>query len=94
MIYMDENRKEAIKMLNRLWMDGTIKEDEYFTLLGFVVEEKTQVTYTPPQPQTIPVFPLYNPIWHDEPLKYEITCKSSGCGDRHNMASSMKDIFK
>ena len=93
MIYMDENRKEAIKTLNRLLSDGKIDESEYFTLLGFVVEEKTQVTYTP-QPQTIPVFPLYNPIWHDEPLKYEITCKSSGCGNNHNMASGIKDIFK
>lgn len=78
---MDENRKEAIKTLNRLLRDGNIKEDEYFALLGFVIEEKTQVMYTPPQPQPVPVFPFYNPIWHDEPLKYEITCKSSGFGD-------------
>lgn len=82
MIYMDENRKEAIKTLNRLWTDGTINENEYFTLLGFVVEEKTQVTYTPPQPQTVPVFP-----------RYEITCKSSGSGDPYAMASSIKDKF-
>lgn len=93
MIYMDENRKEAIKTLNRLLVEETIKEDEYFTLLGFVVEDKTQVTYVPSQPQNVPVFP-FSPIWHDEPLKYEITCKSIGFGDPHVMASSMKDKFK
>jgi hypothetical protein len=92
MIYMDENRKVAIKTLNRLLTDGSIKEDEYFTLLGFVVEDKTQVTYMPSQPQTVP-FP-FSPIWHDEPLKYEITCKSNAFGDHHAMASSIRDKFK
>ena len=92
MIYMDENRKEAIKTLNRLLVEGNIKEDEYFALLGFVVEDKTEVTYVPSQPQTVPVFP-FSP-WYDEPLKFEITCKSSGFGDPHAMASSINDKFK
>ena len=82
MIYMDENRKEAIATLNRLYHGEQIDEEEYFTLLSFVVAENPQVTYIPIQYE--PVFP--HTTWQDNPLKYEVTCKD-GLYEHHNVTS-------
>ena len=87
---MDENQKDAIRTLNRLLQDGVLDESEYFTLLGFVVEEKTQVTYVPPQQQqpTYPAMPTFPfTTWRNEPFKYEITCQSLSHGASSKFAS-------
>ena len=89
---MDERQKKAIRTLNRLLTMGQLEESEYFDILDLVTEEKTVVTYNPPQVPQYPTFPFVT--WQGEPLKYEITCKSSGFGDQHDMASSIKDAFK
>ena len=62
---MTERQKEAVRILNRLKepvvkmgdviREAAISEEEYFTLLEFVVESEPQMTYIPyPQPTITP----------------------------------------
>lgn len=48
---MTDKQKNAILTLNRIRDDKGISEDEYFTLLEFVIEDKKEsITYIPFQP--------------------------------------------
>ena len=72
---MTDKQKEAIGVLNRV--REKLTDDEYFTMLEFIIEEK-QVTYIP-QP-TIPLTtPDIRPYYGGtgDPLQppYRITCE-------------------
>lgn len=45
---MNEKQKQAIVILNRIKESNAISDEEYFTLMEFVVEDKTtQLQYIP-----------------------------------------------
>ena len=98
-MYMDESKKAAIKTLNRLFASESITEDEYFNILSYVMEEKTGVTYVPPQqiPQTTPTYPMFPTFpwttWYGEQFKYEITCHSAAGSASERVMSMKKNGF-
>ena len=57
---MTEKQKQAISVLNRLQRKENVTEEEYFTLLEFVMAPPTQTKYVPIYPtdvNTQPDFP-------------------------------------
>ena len=45
---MNEKQKQTIAILNNLQRNNSIKEDDYFLLLEFIVgDNKPQITYIP-----------------------------------------------
>lgn len=78
---MTDKQKEAVRVLNRIkeqvitssdikMLDVVISDDEYFLLLEFILENKTEIQYVPQPtiPWTEPVPPYYHYDW-------KITCE-------------------
>lgn len=68
---MTDKQKQAISILNNLQRNNSIKEDDYFLLLEFIVEDnKPQITYipfTPIDPQSIdPVYGEFGKVNCDQ----------------------------
>lgn len=64
---MTEKQKEAIKILNRIGFTETrekglpfaITEEEYFTLLEFIIGSKNEIQYIPYTPNPLDHLPFY-----------------------------------
>lgn len=64
---MTERQKRAIILLNGLWNDNSVNEEEYFLLMEFVVGTPTIM---PPQPWNIPAI--------DTPITVMYGCLTDG----------------
>ena len=83
---MTDKQKEAILLLNSIkakpGMDGTamMTDEEYFTLMDFIIEAKTEIQYVPqptfPWTAPQPLQPYYGGGTGD-PLQppYRVTCE-------------------
>ena len=73
---MTDEQKQAIKVLNRV--REKLTDDEYFTMLEFIIEEK-QVTYIPqptiPWTTPQPLQPYYGGTGDPLQPPYRITCE-------------------
>jgi len=81
---MTDKQKEAVRVLNRIkeqvitssdikMLDVVISDDEYFLLLEFILENKTEIQYVPQPtiPWTEPGSPYGQPYYYD----WKITCE-------------------
>lgn len=61
---MTEKQKQAITILNNLQWNNSIKEDDYFLLLEFIIgDDKQQITYIPfVQTEPQPLSPVYGEL--------------------------------
>lgn len=71
---MTDQQKDAIKILNRF--KDSMTNEEYFMLMEFIVENKTETQYVPvlPAPWTSPdIRPFYGDDGNLKP-PYHVTC--------------------
>lgn len=83
---MTEKQKEAIKILNRVrnsvlrsTCGDVITEEEYFTLLEFVIGNESSIQYIPYHPQTIPL--VGSPTYEQE---FKTTCENESANHLDN----------
>jgi hypothetical protein len=83
---MTEKQKEAIKILNRVrnsvlrsTCGDVITEEEYFTLLEFVIGNESSIQYIPYYPRTAPL--EGSPIYEQE---LKITCNEESTNHLDN----------
>ena len=80
---MTDKQKEAITLLNNLRSPmnpsekPSITEDEYYTLLEFIIGEQPQpqVTFVPYTPSTTPSYPWQTgPMYQNPADMFRVTC--------------------